>query len=71
MRACPACDTTSAVTWPRYSPAPWDVARCGGCDLTYLRNPVAYAALEEDFAWEKTHVAKRKTGGSTDRKSVV
>jgi len=71
MRACPACNTSEAVTWPRYSPAPWDVARCGGCDLTYLRNPVAYEALEEDFAWEKTHTEKRKSGVSTPLSGAV
>ena len=37
-----------------YSLAPWELKRCGGCDLVYLVNPPEYAALEEEFAWEKT-----------------
>ena len=65
MRACPTCGTTIAIPWSRYSPTPWVVAKCVACNLTYLRNPVPYEALEEDFAWEKIHVEKRKLGGST------
>lgn len=71
MRACPACDTAAAAPWPRYSPVPWDLAQCVSCDVTYLRNPVAYKALEDDFAWEKTHVAKRIKGGSTRLSGTV
>lgn len=34
--------------------------------MTYLRNPPAYEALEEDFAWEKTYEDKKtKSKGST------
>lgn len=38
----------------RYSLAPWELKRCGGCGLVYLVNPPEYVALEEEFAWEKT-----------------
>ena len=66
LRPCPSCDSTEATKWEAYSQDPWHVARCSGCDLTYLRNPVPYTALEEDFAWEKTYEEKKtKTGGST------
>lgn len=71
LRPCPSCDETTATAWPRYSPDSWEIARCTGCDLTYLRNPVAYEALEEDFAWEKTHVEKRAKGGSTRLSGIV
>ena len=64
-RPCPTCEATEATPWPDYSPNDWQVVRCNGCDLTYLRNPVSYDALEEDFAWEKTYEAKHQKGGST------
>jgi 2-polyprenyl-3-methyl-5-hydroxy-6-metoxy-1,4-benzoquinol methylase len=62
-RACPACGEGAATTLPRYSPAPWVVAGCDTCGFVYLRNPPAYAALEEDLAWEKTYFAKRAASG--------
>jgi SAM-dependent methyltransferase len=34
------------------------VKTCPSCAFTYLENPPAYAALEEDFAWEKTSAAE-------------
>lgn len=64
-RTCPSCNSSAATRWPQYSPDGWDVVQCGACLLSYLRNPVAYTALEEDFAWEKTHAEKRQKGGST------
>lgn len=65
-RACPACGQTGTTPLPDYSPEPWDVAQCTTCDLVYLRNPPAYEALEEDYAWEKTYVEKKtKSKGST------
>jgi SAM-dependent methyltransferase len=41
-----------------YSRLPWLVKTCPACGFTYLENPPAYAALEEDFAWEKTSAAE-------------
>ena len=65
-RACPTCGDDAASALDAYSPDPWVVAQCGSCDLVYLRNPPAYEALEEDFAWEKTYVEKKaKSKGST------
>lgn len=66
FRACPTCAGTDATPLSDYSPAPWDVASCDTCTLVYLRNPPAYEALEEDFAWEKTYVEKKsRSKGST------
>lgn len=66
LRACPICGSDEASALPDYSPDPWKVASCAGCGLTYLRNPAAYEALEEDFAWEKTYVQKKEASpGST------
>ncbi|MGB7241366.1 MAG: class I SAM-dependent methyltransferase [Sulfitobacter sp.] len=59
-RPCPTCGSVDCAPENAYSPDPWQIVTCDSCALTYLRNPVDYAALEEDFAWEKTSVAKRQ-----------
>lgn len=65
-RACPSCEGTEAHRLPTYSPDPWHIASCHDCAFTYLRNPPAYEALEEDFAWEKTYENKKAASkGST------
>jgi SAM-dependent methyltransferase len=69
---CPTCEATSATPVAAYSPDGWQIATCDGCTLTYLRNPPAYEAFEEDFAWEKTYVEKKKSSkGSTALSPVV
>jgi SAM-dependent methyltransferase len=66
LRPCPACGSDAATQLHAYSQGDWHVATCDDCDLTYLRNPVPYKALEEDFAWEKTYEEKKgASGGST------
>ncbi|MEO0401249.1 MAG: methyltransferase domain-containing protein [Pseudomonadota bacterium] len=65
LRACPGCDTGTHTRWSAYSPDSWQVVQCSGCTLTYLGNPLAYEALETDFAWEKTYEGKSQKGGST------
>ena len=64
-RPCPTCGTEASTPWNAYSPDEWQVVRGGGCNLTYLRNPVEYEALEVDFAWEATYEAKPRKGGCT------
>ena len=65
-RACPVCTSDAAVTLDKYSPDAWQIGQCSACYLVYLRNPPAYEALEEDFAWEKTYAAKKAASkGST------
>lgn len=71
LRDCPTCGASDASKLPEYSPDNWIVATCTDCDLTYLRNPVAYEALEEDFAWEKTYEEKSAKGGSTRASGTV
>ena len=70
-RPCPGCDSTACTAQKAYSPDNWQVVTCNDCALTYLRNPVAYEALEEDFAWEKTFEAKARKGGSTPLSGMV
>jgi SAM-dependent methyltransferase len=58
-RSCPICgaDNRSLPAGP-YSREPWHIKTCPACNFTYLENPPAYEALEEDFAWEKTSAAE-------------
>lgn len=72
LHPCPSCTAPDATPWADCSPDPWVMARCGTCDLTYLRNPVDYVALEEDFAWEKTYKEKKETSnGSTSLSPAI
>lgn len=71
FRICPNCGSDQSSRWEKYSPDGWDVVCCVDCDLTYLRNPVSYDALEDDFAWEKTYAEKASKGGSTVLSPVI
>ncbi len=72
LRPCPACTSDQATRLDAYSQGEWHIATCDACGLTYLRNPVAYEALEEDFAWEKTYEEKKaKSGGSTPLSPMI
>lgn len=65
-RPCPSCGSDGVTPVTAYSPDPWSVVSCNQCQFVYLRNPPAYEALEEDFAWEKTYEAKKSASkGST------
>lgn len=58
-RPCPLCGADNRARPPGpYGRLPWLVKTCPACGFTYLENPPAYAALEEDFAWEKTSAAE-------------
>jgi SAM-dependent methyltransferase len=62
LRACPLCGCDNASRPPdRYSQPPWLLKRCSQCGLVYLENPVAYSALENEMAWEKTYAAEAET----------
>jgi SAM-dependent methyltransferase len=64
-RPCPACGAARAARIAAYSPPGWDVCTCGDCGFVYLANPATYAALRDEFAWEKTYEAKARRGGSS------
>lgn len=70
-RPCPNCEDNDCSPCAQYSPDNWQVVKCDGCDMTYLRNPVAYEELKDDFAWEKSYVEKSKKGGSTRLSKTV
>lgn len=53
-RACPACGSERRSALPQYSIDAWSVVKCDDCSFVYLANPPGYAALVDDFAFEKT-----------------
>lgn len=65
-RACPYCQSSHQVGLDEYSLSPWRIVRCGECSFVYLANPVDYADLVEDQAWE-TNVLKEIERRKTDR----
>ena len=60
-RACPICETDKAISLPHYSRGEWAVVECTVCAMVYLRNPVDYVELEENFAWENTFAQEDKS----------
>jgi SAM-dependent methyltransferase len=61
-RQCPQCDAdaTNSPVLPE-SQAEWELTSCPACEFVFLRNPVTYEALSEDFAWEKQFDKERET----------
>lgn len=60
-RPCPACAADQISDLTQFARDMWRIGMCRICSFVFLRNPVTYSALEEDFAWEKTFVAEDST----------
>jgi SAM-dependent methyltransferase len=61
-RACPQCAADNAAEPPnRYSDGGWLLKDCRQCGFVYLEDAPVYEELYEEFAWEKTSVARNKT----------
>lgn len=58
-RACPLCGGMEALLLRRYSPEPWRVVQCTGCDFVFLSNIVAYHRLVNEFAWDKQRLVEQ------------
>lgn len=56
-RPCPACESTGIRDLAAYAREQWRIGQCGDCGFVFLRNPVAYQALEEEFSWDRTYAA--------------
>ena len=56
-RPCPSCGTEQVSDLPKFNRDAWRIGMCNLCDFVFLRNPVEYTALEDEFAWEKTYVS--------------
>lgn len=54
-RACPACASDRIRDLAEFARDTWRIGACTACDFIFLRNPVDYAALEEDVAWEASY----------------
>jgi len=62
QRHCPQCeaDASAQPSLPE-SQGQWELVNCPACDFVFLRNPVSYEELSEDFAWEKQFDKERET----------
>jgi SAM-dependent methyltransferase len=69
-RHCPLCDRDNhdAAALP-VPPEPWRLRRCPDCAFVYLENPPGYAALQDDYAWEKSFEQERQTRRQTTGKA--
>lgn len=65
-RTCSLCgrDNHAAAAHPD-APSPWRLRTCRACGFVYLENPVAYAELEQNFAWEKQVQQRRDRNRET------
>ncbi len=57
-RPCPACEQTDVTDLAHLARDTWRIGMCTACDFVFLRNPVEYEALEEEYSWEKTYRAE-------------
>ena len=64
-RNCPGCGCEENSSIDNYSHNEWQIAKCEKCDFVYLKNPPGYAALVDEFSWEKTSIRETKRRLST------
>ena len=58
QQPCPLCDSDKHGILHRYSYNHWKIAKCIDCNFVYLRNPVDYDAMVDEYSWEKTSLAE-------------
>lgn len=60
-RVCPACSTDNAfMPVHRYSHHDWPLKKCRGCGFVYIEKAPVYEELVDEFAWEKTSLAREQ-----------
>ena len=70
-RDCPLCHRDRRHTI-RIASGDWHLVKCAYCGFVYLANPPSYAALVDEFAWEKTFAeeTERRSGSRLLPRSV-
>lgn len=58
QRLCPILGRPTDVEDTEFSRGEWRLVRCRETGLVFLPDPPPYEALEEEFAWERTHSAE-------------
>lgn len=58
QRLCPILGRPTDVEETEFSRGGWRLVRCRETGLVFLPDPPPYEALEEEFAWERTHSAE-------------
>ena len=59
-RICEICGGSHTKSKPEWSVAPWQIVECSSCRFVFLHQVPGYAALVEDYAWEKTSASEKK-----------
>lgn len=59
LRKCEVCGCRDASELTAYTASPWPVVACNDCGFVFLHHVPGYAALAEEFAWEKTFSAEK------------
>ena len=60
IRPCPLTGVAGNSDPTPYSKGEWRVVTCRETGFVYLENPPVYAALTDEFAWEKTFETEKK-----------
>jgi SAM-dependent methyltransferase len=60
LRNCEVCGGSHTIALPKLSIDPWPLVSCADCGFVFLHSVPGYAALVEDYAWEKTWAAEKK-----------
>lgn len=58
QQLCPILGRPTEVEETEFSRGDWRLVRCRETGLVFLPDPPPYEALEEEFAWERTHSAE-------------
>jgi SAM-dependent methyltransferase len=57
-RDCEVCGADKPRVISRYTRSRWPVVECTCCHFVYLKQAPVYDALNDEFAWEKSHAAE-------------
>lgn len=68
-QSCPACEQANCDELKKYGHEQWRIVRCSDCNFVYLKNPPGYAAMVDEFAWEKT--SKTETSRRLKKRPVM
>ncbi len=60
LRTCEICGGNHTRPLPELSVSPWPMVVCEDCGFVFLHHVPGYAALVEDYAWEKTSALEKK-----------
>lgn len=60
VRDCPLCDTPCNSSIHPHNRENWHLTTCRNCSFVYLRDPVDYEQLIDDYSFDKTYWAEKE-----------